>query len=414
VISAFINAIRPLLSSPVFCYLPDGFKQPGIVVAVDRALYGLRDSPSLWYKDLTHTFTTKCGLVKCKEEPCLFMDKEKKVFVVFHVDDIIVLYHKNDERLGQQVEAALNSAYALHPLGDLSWFLGIRVIRDREARKLFLVHDTYLERIAKKFDLVGGKTPSTPLPMLELEKNTAVATATQVKEYQEKVGSVLYTAVMTRPDVAFAAARLSRFLTNPSKEHLEAVNWTIKYLFATRFLAIMYSAQQQDTQLIVSSDASFADDAETRRSSQGFCISLFGGLVQWAASRQATVTTSTTEAELLSVERTAKESMAMGRFFKEIGLNLGEAWNIFCDNQQTIRLIVGENERIVTKLRHIDIQNMWLRQEHAIGSFVVSYLPTNDMPADGFTKNLSRPKFEHFRALLNMQDARNLVEKLDV
>jgi hypothetical protein len=90
------------------------------------------------------------------------------------------------------------------------------------------------------------------------------------------------------------------------------------------------------------------------------------------------------------VERTAKEVMALQRFFKELMLDVGAPWNIFCDNQQTIRLIVGENQRISTKLRHVDIQNMWLRQEYKKGSFQVTYLPTNDMPADGLTKNLSR------------------------
>jgi hypothetical protein len=109
---------------------------------------------------------------------------------------------------------------------------------------------------------------------------------------------------------------------------------------------------------MIASDASYADDIDTRRSSQGYVMSLFGGPVIWRAARQSTVTTSTTEAKLLAVEHTAKETLALQRFFKDIKLDLGELWTIFCDNQQTIRLIVGENERITTKLRHVDIQNM--------------------------------------------------------
>jgi len=142
-------------------------------------------------------------------------------------------------------------------------------------------------------------------------------------------------------------------------------------------------------------------------------MSLFGGMIAWRAARQTTVTTSTTEAELLGVGYVAKETMALKRFFKELCLHLDEPWNVFCDNTQTIRLIVGENMRISTKLRHVDIHNMWLRQEHAKGSFQVTYLPTNDMPADGLTKNLPRYKAEHFRALLNLQDVRGKIEKLE-
>jgi hypothetical protein len=56
---------------------------------------------------------------------------------------------------------------------------------------------------------------------------------------------------------------------------------------------------------------------------------------------------------------------------------------------------------------------MWLRQENSKGVFQVTYLATNDMPADGLTKSLPRQKFEHFKALLNLQDARGLIEKLN-
>jgi hypothetical protein len=139
---------------------------------------------------------------------------------------------------------------------------------------------------------------------------------------------------------------------------------------------------------------------------------MYGGPVIWKASMQDTVTTSTTEAELLALANIAKETMALQRFFKDLAVEIGETWEIFCDNQQTIRLVVNKSERMITKLRHVDIQNMWLKQEHARGSFKITYLPTNDMPADGFTKNLTRQKFEGFRALLNFGNHRSQVEEL--
>ena len=61
----------------------------------------------------------------------------------------------------------------------------------------------------------------------------------------------------------------------------------------------------------------------------------------------------------------------------------------------------------------MDVQNIWVRQEYAKGSFKVEYLPTLEMPADGLTKSLPRFKFEHFRNLLNMQDARTVVEAVE-
>ena len=70
--------------------------------------------------------------------------------------------------------------------------------------------------------------------------------------------------------------------------------------------------------------------------------------------------TSLTKSELLGVTLITKELMALKRLFRDLRLDLGEAWMIFCDNKQMIRLIIRENERINTKLYHINIQNMWL------------------------------------------------------
>ena len=83
---------------------------------------------------------------------------------------------------------------------------------------------------------------------------------------------------------------------------------------------------------------------------------------------------STIEAELLSLSYIAKETMALKRLFRDIGLDLGELWNIYYDNQQTIRLVIEESIRLSTKLCYIDIYNMWLKQEYLVGSFRVTYM----------------------------------------
>jgi hypothetical protein len=252
--------------------------------------------------------------------------------------------------------------------------------------------------------------PPTPLPATELAKYEGEASKAQIKLYQEEIGSILYTAVMLRPDIAYAASQLSRSLTNPGPQHFKAAERVIRYLYHTRSLGIIYGDSEHSAQaLVIAGDASFADDAETRRSSHGYVLSLFGGPIIWKATRQNTVSTSTTEAELLVLDHTAKETMALKRLFRDVQLDLSEAWTILSDNKQAIRLVVEDGIKISTQLKHVDIQNMWLRQEYSKGTFEVVYLPTDKMPADGLTKNLSRQGFEHFRSLLNMYDAHDLL-----
>nr|CEG03241.1 unnamed protein product [Fusarium acuminatum CS5907] len=400
--NAFVNAVRGPNDEPVTCRMPPGVDRPGYVLELHRALYGLRDSPKLWFDTFAATLH-KLGLEPCKEEPCLFYSPKRDVYLVFFVDDILIFYHRNRPLAAQQLIQGLKGSFELTYKENAEWFLGIRIIRDRQKRTISLCHDSYIEKVAQRFGQHDRNSfPVIPIPVIEFEARSDQATRDEVKLYQEEIGSVLYTSIMIRADIAYAASILSRFLTNPSSQHKKAADQTIRYLYLTRDYCIVYGSSSGVQGLLIASDASFADDASTRRSSQGYLITLFGGLILWKASRQATVTTSTTEAELLALEQIAKETMSLKRLFAGIRFDPNAPWEIYCDNQQTIRLVVNQSTRITTRLRHVDIQSMWLKQEYEKGSFKVAYLATADMPADGLTKALPRQKFEHFRALLNM------------
>ncbi|KAL2267988.1 hypothetical protein VTJ83DRAFT_2834 [Remersonia thermophila] len=407
---AFLNA---LLEAPVYCELPEGYKQPGKCVQLLRALYGLRESPLLWYREFSSTLR-KLGLKASKEEPCLFYDDQRKVTIVFYVDDYLVFFHRDHADEANRIMNALKAKYELHEKGEAKWFLGVRIIRDRPRRRVFLVHDQYIEKVAKRFDInLTVRAPYVPLPPGDLVKHEGTASSDEIKLFQELVGSILYTAIMIRPDVAFAASKLSHFLTNPSRQHILAAYQVVHYLYGTRHLGIMYTGEETESRaLLIAGDASFADCLDTRRSTQGYVMMLFGGVIVWKAARQSTVTTSSTEAELTALTSTAKETIALQRLFEDIALDLGEPWMIYCDNTNAIRLVVEDGTRISTSLRHVDIHNMWAREQVEKGTFGVEYLQTAQMPADGLTKNLSRQRFEHFRKLLNLQDTTKLVQDL--
>ncbi|KAK1911248.1 hypothetical protein P3342_011850 [Pyrenophora teres f. teres] len=128
----------------------------------------------------------------------------------------------------------------------------------------------------------------------ELLPRTDLATA-EINLYQRKIGSLLFVAVNTRPDVAFATSRLARFLQTRAQSITEPPIASSS-LHLTRTLGLQFGGNDD---LVVASDASFADNTVDRKSSQGFILKLFGGAIAWRANKQDTVTTSTTEAELL-------------------------------------------------------------------------------------------------------------------
>ncbi|KAK1920498.1 hypothetical protein P3342_002798 [Pyrenophora teres f. teres] len=151
---------------------------------------------------------------------------------------------------------------------------------------------------------------------------------------------------------------------------------------------------------------------QPQEESQGYAIKLFNGLIAWKANKQDTVTTSTTEAELLALSQVAKEALFISRLLKELGIQLeNPTVTIQCDNKQTIRLVTEEISKLQTKLRHVDIHNHWIRQEVSTGRISVEYTPTADMIADGLTKALPPNKWPEFLQQLGLVPAETIIAR---
>ncbi|KAH7465077.1 hypothetical protein FOMA001_g13637 [Fusarium oxysporum f. sp. matthiolae] len=393
VVNAFVNAP---IDQDIFMHMAPGYKKTATILKLNKALYGLRASPLLWQKELSKTLL-ELGYTQIPHEPCCF--KKEGVLFFFYVDDVIIAYRKARKDKADELTRQLGSKYKLTGGDPVQWFLGMEVIRDRPARKIWLSQTAYIDKIA---NLANKGTSTVPMTQTELRPQTGLATPAEIQRYQRKVGSILYIAVNTRPDIAFAASRLARFLVNPGQEHQDAADRVIHYLSHTRHRALRFGGPGG---LTVASDASFADNTLDRKSSQAYTIRLFDGLIGWRASKQNTVTTSTTEAELLALAQAAKESLYVSRLLKELTVQMDDPTiRIDCDNTQTINLVTAEIATLKTKLRHVDIHNHWLRQEVQRGRIQVNYTKSTDMIADGLTKALPAGKWSRFLYQLGLED----------
>jgi hypothetical protein len=115
-----------------------------------------------------------------------------------------------------EFERKLIQRFEIRAIGEINHFLGIRVIRKREERKLFMIQDSYIQKLQERFK-VEYKSIKTPLPIQELVKNEGIATEAQMKVYQNRIGSLTYTAIISRPDIAKAISKLAEFQQNPSQ-----------------------------------------------------------------------------------------------------------------------------------------------------------------------------------------------------
>ena len=391
-VNAFVNAD---LDEDVFMRMPPGHRRFGTILKLNKALYGLRRSPLLWQRTLSGALQ-KLGFKAVPHEPCAFT--RNGVIIFFYVDDIVIAFREAQRQEALRTIIQLRSRYQLTGGEPLQWFLGMEVLRDRTRGLIWLSQASYIDKIAA---LAQTNTPSeSPMAKEELLPYEGTATAHDITVYLRKVGSVLYAAVITRPDISFAVSRLARFSTNPGPLHQKAADRVLLYLQRTASLALQFGGNDD---LYMASDASFADNTLDRKSSQGFAMKLFGGLIAWRANKQDTVTTSTTEAELLALSQAAKEGLFVARLLKELGVTLDTRRLVIeVDNKQTIRLVTEEIARLKTSLRHVDIHNHWLRQEYAAGKIDVQYTKSAEMMADGLTKALVQEQFAGFRKQLGM------------
>ncbi|OQD85533.1 hypothetical protein PENSOL_c040G03155, partial [Penicillium solitum] len=360
-VTAFLNSkLSP--EQEVYTHMPEGFQSLGKCWKLRRALYGLRISPRLWQQEAA-SILRKLGLQQAPEDPCVFVGEGLLVF--FYVDDILIASHTTAKAKAIQLEKDLEAHWELTDHGEAAWFLNIRIIRDRKQKKLWLCQDSYVTSIATRYNLTDRPPVYTPLPVDELTPYQGVATPKEILLYQKKVGSAGYATTITRPDAAKATARLAQFLTNPGPQHHQAADRVINYLYTTRNLAIEYSADAASTgidSIQFASDASYGDHPD-RKSSAGYICQAYGGPIDWKATKQPTVTTSTTEAELLGLSEAGKQVQWWRRLMNSLGFVPSHDLTIDCDNERTIGLLTSEDTAFETKLRHVDIHHHWLRQE---------------------------------------------------
>jgi hypothetical protein len=212
-------------------------------------------------------------------------------------------------------------------------------------------------------------------------------------EYQRfptLIGSLMYLAHGTRPDIAYATQKLAQYTKDPKPVHWTAVKRIFRYLKGTREYALTYgglSAEEFTEDLNVYCDADWASDAD-RKSISGYVFVLAGGAVAWSAKKQSTVALSTAEAEYTAATHCAKQVLWYRSLFEELELYVPKTSTIFTDNQAAVS--IAHHPEFYSRTKHIDISLHFLRDLVQNGTLDMVYIKTEDNLADLFTKGLPR------------------------
>lgn len=178
----------------------------------------------------------------------------------------------------------------------------------------------------------------------------------------------------------------------------------LKYLKSSNNLALHFNRQgkpDDSVQLQAYSDADWAGDVESRRSTTGFVFTLCGSAVTWRSKLQTSVALSTCEAEVVALSETAREAIWLHQLGQELGFLPNTPVVIHEDNQAALQLVA--DQRFSERTKHVAIRHFFVREQVARGTLSVTYCPTSEMIADIFTKPLARILFERLRLMLGLK-----------
>ncbi|CAI7749876.1 unnamed protein product [Closterium sp. NIES-54] len=247
VTTVFLNGI---FKEEIFVVQPQGFDDgSGRVWKLKKALFGLKQAPRQWYLKL-HEVLEEIGFTPSSVDHSLFMlgEGEQRSFMVVYVDDILVFSPSSD--LVKEVMLKLQDKFKCKALGDVSFYLGLHIERDMEKRCMRVHQRKYLEALAANFGQSEGHV-ATPFPSgfkcVKGPEEESVGEEER-RRFHSLVGSLMYAAVNTRPDVAFATGQLATVVQCPNEEQVVAGMRVAKYLGQTPTVGLQYSAAAQRRQ----------------------------------------------------------------------------------------------------------------------------------------------------------------------
>ncbi|EGD80334.1 hypothetical protein PTSG_13070 [Salpingoeca rosetta] len=215
--------------------------------------------------------------------------------------------------------------------------------------------------------------------------------------FRNLVGSLLYLANRTRPDVSFACGLLCRYMDRYTTVHWQAAKHVVRYLKATSEHGLLFkrrsgTRKDQPLDLVCYSDASFGTDQLTGRSTTGFTCYINGCLVSWSSRLQPTVALSTAEAEYMAVSAAAQDVVFLRQLLMDLDEPEAGATKMLTDNQAAIA--IGNDHVTKPRTKHIRVRHHFVRELIADGTIVLQHCPGTQMVADALIKALDKQTFE--------------------
>jgi hypothetical protein len=439
--TAFLNGF---IEEDLYMVPPDGCSDgSNRVWRLLRSLYGLKQAPRQWYKRLKEELV-KLGFIPSDEDQALFYKFVDgcKLFLCVHVDDMLII-HPNKQCVLDVVES-LKSVFTITDLGAASNYLKVDIVTLPDGR-IMLHQSDYATACVHKFldktNLSGSQLfGSTPLPYDFIFRKLNSPYAKSEEEcvpcdqdaFRSIVGSLMYLANFTRPDLCYAVNQLCRYMHAPSLAHYRATQYVLRYIHSTHDFGLVYDTQPST--LTAFCDASFNSCPDTCRSCTGYCFLYNGALISWQSKMQSVVAISTAEAEYMSITACGREAVWLSRLYEEIvsefvpvHIGVGEilpayaldttskqvdvvraAQKVFNDNKSAVSMVNNDHNSKLSK--HIAKQHHWARERVEEGVLKYDHVSGENNVSDAFTKFLPLPVFLKHRDTMGLRSLKEMMK----
>ncbi|KAI3755705.1 hypothetical protein L1987_55511 [Smallanthus sonchifolius] len=382
--TAFLNGN---LEEEIYMEQPEGFVAIGQekkVCKLVKSLYGLKQAPKQWHQRFDHVMLD-AGFKINECDICVYVKDTSNGYVILclYVDDMLIA--GSDEKIITSTKNMLKARFDMKDMGFADLILGVKITRTQNG--LVLSQSHYVDKILEKFNSNDSNVARTPIDTSQhLAKNRGEPV--NQLEYSRIIDSLMYLMSCTRPDLAYAVSKLSRYTSNPSSIHWNCVFRLLRYLRYTREYGLHYN--RYPAVIEGHCDANWISDTNDSRATSGYVFTLGGAAILWKSSKQTVIARSTMESEFIALDKAGEEAEWLRQFVEDIPRwpKPTSAICIHCDSQSAIGR--AHSTMYNGKNRHIRRRHNTIRQLISTGIITVDYVKSKDNIADPLTKGLSR------------------------
>jgi len=362
----------------------------GEYIRLDKVYYSnnINKSGRKWNETIT-SFFKGIGFQQLISESCTFkknMHGKVSRIIGIYVDDMIIT--------GKSIEISktirtIKNKFKILKCEHINYLLGIKV--ENNNFRYSVSQTNYIENVLSKFKVHNTRKAKTPCTGDNVNENRNPFDKTT---YKSALGSLIYLAKCTRPDISFAVNKAAKNAENPTISDWNKVTNIFKYLNSTKNYKITYTGTGEFTAF---TDSDLGGDSKDKKSISGHIILMGTSPICWSSRKQTTVATSTMEAEYIGTTECSKKVLWLRNILFEL-FNFNKPINIYTDNQASKTTI--ENGQLNSKLKYINIK-FYFNQDHIKNKrIILKYISTENMLVDALTKNVNGPQMSKFSNII--------------